>query len=383
MVYLIIYLLCGSQMIYAAIAALNERNGSSKRAIAKYIEQAYSGLPPSHSALLTHNLKRLKNTGHLVMVKKSYKLPRSDASPSAPPAPSLSGDPKGQGRGRGRPPKPKIAPGPIIEPNAQPVLVALGLVDDPNVQPVEAKRGPGRPRKTGPVGQDGGPTKRGRGRPPGPRVGVKPRLMKKTPKPKSVTSVLGSNGLKRGRGRPPKSQLKTMVIPFAPNNVPAVAPVVNVPRPRGRPKKDAAAPVLPVYAADGVVGKFPGGPPNVGKARKPKKTTGRPVGRPKKVIPVLLYFIASVIPSSIMVLGWAWFGVSILFFFLIEKKKFLVRKEKLSILNSELFYLIVLCSWRNWKGYKQFLLIEDHDIAHRRNLLQKILLSHVFKAWVE
>ncbi|KAG6625377.1 histone H1-like [Carya illinoinensis] len=271
-----------AEMIYAAIAALNERNGSSKRAIAKYIEQAYSGLPPSHSALLTHNLKRLKNTGHLVMVKKSYKLPRSDASPSAPPAPSLSGDPKGQGRGRGRPPKPKIAPGPIIEPNAQPVLVALGLVDDPNVQPVEAKRGPGRPRKTGPVGQDGGPTKRGRGRPPGPRVGVKPRLMKKTPKPKSVTSVLGSNGLKRGRGRPPKSQLKTMVIPFAPNNVPAVAPVVNVPRPRGRPKKDAAAPVLPVYAADGVVGKFPGGPPNVGKARKPKKTTGRPVGRPKK-----------------------------------------------------------------------------------------------------
>lgn len=247
-------------MIFAAVTALKEKNGSSKRAIAKYIERVYSGLPPTHSALLTHHLKRLKSAGLLVMVKKSYKLPRSDA-PSSAPLP-------GRGRGRGRPPKPK--PTPNLEPNAQPVLVALGLVDEPNAQPVvAAKRGPGRPRKSGPVGQ-AGPAKRGRGRPPG-AVGVKPRLTKRTPKPKSVTAVLGPHGLKRGRGRPPKAQLQTMVIPFAPNNFPAAAPVADLPKPRGRPKKDAAAPGAVVDV--------------VGVPRKLKKSTGRPVGRPKKVIP--------------------------------------------------------------------------------------------------
>jgi hypothetical protein len=252
--------LCGWQMIFAAVTALKEKNGSSKRAIAKYIERVYSGLPPTHSALLTHHLKRLKSAGLLVMVKKSYKLPRSDAPPSAPLP--------GPGRGRGRPPKPK--PTPNLEPNAQPVLVALGLVDEPNAQTVvAAKRGPGRPRKSGPVGQ-AGPVKRGRGRPPG-AVGVKPRLTKRTPKPKSVTAMLGPHGLKRGRGRPPKAQLQTMVIPFAPNNFPAAAPVADLPKPRGRPKKDAAAP--------GAVADV------VGVPRKPKKSTGRPVGRPKKVIP--------------------------------------------------------------------------------------------------
>jgi hypothetical protein len=250
-------------MIFAAITALKEKNGSSKIAIAKYIERVYSGLPPTHSALLTHHLKRLKSSGLLVMVKKSYKLPRSDAH-SSPPPPLT-----GPGRGRGRPPKPKPTINP--EPNAQPVLVALGLVDEPNAQPVAVKKGPGRPRKSGLVGQPG-PVKRARGRPPG-SVGLKPRLTKRTPKPKSVTAVLGSNGLKRGRGRPPKPQLQTMVIPFAPNNFAAVAPAADLPRPRGRPKKDAAAP--------GAIAEVFGIP------RKPKKSTGRPVGRPKKVIPVL------------------------------------------------------------------------------------------------
>lgn len=259
----------GSQMIFAAITALKEKNGSSKRAIAKYIERVYSGLPPTHSALLAHHLKRLKTTGLLVMVKKSYKLPRSDAPSSAP----LPGPGQVQGRGRGRPPKPKTTPN--LEPNAQPVLVALGLVDEPNAQPASGKRGPGRPKKGGPVGQ-AGPAKRGRGRPPG-AAGLKPRLTKRAPKPKSVTAVMGPIGLKRGRGRPPKVQLQTMVIPFAPNTLPAVAPVANLPRPRGRPKKDAAAPGAVV---DGVA-------VAVGVPRKPKKSTGRPVGRPKKVIPVL------------------------------------------------------------------------------------------------
>lgn len=321
-------------MIYAAITALKERNGSSRRAIAKYIDRVYSDLPPTHSALLTHHLKRLKNSGLLVMVKKSYKLPRSDAASSLPTLP-LSGPPKlqGQSRGRGRPPKPKLNninnPQPIPQPNAQPVLVALGLVDEPNAQPLSYKRGPGRPRKSGPLGQDGPSVKKSRGRPPGPPRGLvgvknKARMVKKTPgrppKPKSVTGVLGPNGLKRGRGRPPKVQLKTMVIPFAQNtsNVvappppplappQAVAPNANVPvapaaRPRGRPKKDAAAPGAVLGSTYGVgvgigapgTGVLPankrrGRPAKLeirvaGKPRKPNNRTGRPVGRPKKVL---------------------------------------------------------------------------------------------------
>ncbi|KAL0429537.1 UNVERIFIED_CONTAM: Histone H1 [Sesamum radiatum] len=58
-----------AEMITAAIAALKERNGSSKRAIAKYIETHYANLPPTHSALLTHHLKRLKINGQVLMVK--------------------------------------------------------------------------------------------------------------------------------------------------------------------------------------------------------------------------------------------------------------------------------------------------------------------------
>ncbi|KAL6183278.1 hypothetical protein ACLB2K_044689 [Fragaria x ananassa] len=103
-----------AEMIYTAIAALKERDGSSRRAIAKYIEQVYPSLPPTHSALLTHHLKRLKNSGHLEMVKKSYKIPgppRSDAAAPPPfpidsPAPASAASPA-QPRGRGRPPKPK------------------------------------------------------------------------------------------------------------------------------------------------------------------------------------------------------------------------------------------------------------------------------------
>ncbi|CAN0841995.1 HMG-Y-related protein A [Linum grandiflorum] len=133
-----------AEMIHSAIVALNERDGSSKRAIAKYIERAYPGLPESHSELLTQNLKRLKASGMLVMVKKSYMLPGSglpatihdlpDTSAAAPVNPpplppttelaasgtaatavAQSGGPK---RGRGRPPKPK----PILDglPNGQP-----------------------------------------------------------------------------------------------------------------------------------------------------------------------------------------------------------------------------------------------------------------------
>ncbi|KAI9165006.1 hypothetical protein LWI28_005911 [Acer negundo] len=68
-----------AEMIYAAITALKEKGGSSKIAVGKHIEQTYLNLPANHSTLLTQHLQRLKNTGHLIMVKKSYKLPRYDA----------------------------------------------------------------------------------------------------------------------------------------------------------------------------------------------------------------------------------------------------------------------------------------------------------------
>lgn len=64
-------------MITAAIAAMKEKEGSSRQAIAKYIENEYKNLSPAHPTLLTQQLKRMKNNGQLVMVKHSYMLPRS------------------------------------------------------------------------------------------------------------------------------------------------------------------------------------------------------------------------------------------------------------------------------------------------------------------
>ncbi|XVE91614.1 hypothetical protein REPUB_Repub01dG0025400 [Reevesia pubescens] len=274
-----------SDMICEAIGALKDKNGSSKRAIAKYIESAYKDLPPTHTALLTHHLKRLKNNGLLVMVKKSYTLAnstaRSEASlPDLAPVNPPDASP-GTKRGRGRPPKPK----PILS-NADP---------NPQQQPVQLpdgpKKTPGRPRKNGPVVAQLGVMK-GRGRPPktGPMKSPgRPR------KPKTVRSVVGANAMKRGRGRPPKAlnQLPpqaVMPIPGQPMAVPyayadaAAATVAPIsPRPRGRPKATTGA------AGVGVVvpGKRRGRPPKIGgvvaaKPIKIKKTTGKPVGRPPK-----------------------------------------------------------------------------------------------------
>ncbi|KAK9062773.1 hypothetical protein SSX86_019963 [Deinandra increscens subsp. villosa] len=64
-----------AEMITAAITALKDKDGSSRQAISKYIEKEFANLPPTHSTLLTHHLKRLKNLGQLVMNKHSYMLP--------------------------------------------------------------------------------------------------------------------------------------------------------------------------------------------------------------------------------------------------------------------------------------------------------------------
>ncbi|CAN4088794.1 unnamed protein product [Withania somnifera] len=96
-----------AELITAAITALKEKEGSSRIAIAKYIDRVCTNLPPNHSALLTHHLKRLKNSGYLAMVKHSYVL----AAPGSTPPPAMETDSNGSDvsaltkRKPGRPPK--------------------------------------------------------------------------------------------------------------------------------------------------------------------------------------------------------------------------------------------------------------------------------------
>ncbi|CAK9157845.1 unnamed protein product [Ilex paraguariensis] len=361
-----------AEMITTAITALKERNGSSRTAIAKYIDKEYSNLPPSHSALLTHHLKRLRNTGQLVMVKHSYMLPRSvppgnnangyapssdgpKRGPGRPPKPNpnanlearinpgeagsdvypptagleahinpgvlgsdvyapvsgheahinpgvlgsdvYSPSSSGSKRGPGRPPKPKtntnheaqINPGVV---GSEAMLFSLGLVDGP--PPMLAKRGPGRPQKvkTRLVGVESGGrmlTKRGPGRPP---------------RPKSLSVVLGQGGPKRGPGRPPRSGPRGVVAGVKPRGRPkkdGSSTVKRPGRPRGRPLKivavavgsggDAAAGLGPL-SNDGKVlpGKRRGRPPMAAGPKMPRKFTGKPLGRPRKVNSFLFFF---------------------------------------------------------------------------------------------
>lgn len=100
-----------AEMITAAIAALKDKEGSSRQAIGKYIEKTYANLPPSHQALLTNHLKRLKNSGQLVMIKHSYALPGSVPFPPPPgntvdsTTAVLNASYTGSKRKPGRPPK--------------------------------------------------------------------------------------------------------------------------------------------------------------------------------------------------------------------------------------------------------------------------------------
>ncbi|GFS34080.1 winged-helix DNA-binding transcription factor family protein [Actinidia rufa] len=255
-----------ADMITAAITALKEKNGSSRQAIAKYIEGAYSGLPSNHPALLTHHLKRLKNSGQLVMVKHSYMISRSvPISSSFAATGNENALPSGPKRGPGRPPKSKVEIQPInVGVGPESVLVSLGLVDGTSSV---VKRGRGRPpkAKTGSVGG-----KRGRGRPPTPKL---------------LPVLVAHGGLKRRSGRPPRTG------PIG---------LEGASRPRGRPKKDGSVMKLAgrlaknaAVAAAGVglaaVGggvlpeKQRGRPPRVSGLKKPRKLTGRPLGRPRKV----------------------------------------------------------------------------------------------------
>ncbi|KAK0604289.1 hypothetical protein LWI29_014190 [Acer saccharum] len=217
-------------MIYATITTLKKKNRSSKIAIGKHIEQSYSNLPANHSTLLTQHLQRLKNTEHLLMVKKSYKLPRCDAlvpetnnNNNQDNAVNISSSAHGSktSRGPGRPPKNLNAV------KAQPVSVSIGLVDQ-------------TPHLT--------PAKRGRGRQiSGPPVGLGGRADAVVPKLKHRT--------KRHVGRPKKVQVQAQSISDAVGEADAVVPKSQV--------QAQAQPILTVP--------------------KSKSRTRRPVGRPRKV----------------------------------------------------------------------------------------------------
>ncbi|KAL5229835.1 hypothetical protein ABZP36_028611 [Zizania latifolia] len=140
------------EMILAAIESLNDKNGSNKSAISKYIEEKYGDLPPAHASLLTAHLARMKESGELIFLRNNYF--RADA-PDAPPK-----------RGRGRPPKPK----------------------DPSAPPPPPKPASPRPR----------------GRPPKSKGPISDAVAPAAKKAKTAPSPAadGSSPVKRGRGRP-------------------------------------------------------------------------------------------------------------------------------------------------------------------------------------
>lgn len=159
------------QMILEAIEALNEKNGSNKTTILRYIEEQYNDLPEELGTLLFNYLTKMKEAGELVFWKNNYSKP----DPNAPPR-----------RGRGRPPKPK-------SPNA------------PATVKVASGRGRGRPPKdrNADIGKaiskklEDLKAKVASGRPRG-----RPRKM--TTPSGGISGAAAITGTKRSRGRPPK-----------------------------------------------------------------------------------------------------------------------------------------------------------------------------------
>ncbi|XP_021758716.1 HMG-Y-related protein A-like isoform X1 [Chenopodium quinoa] len=99
------------EMIIAAIDALNEKLGSNKTSISKFIESKYQNLPAGHSTLLRHHLNRMKETGELIFWKNNYMKPdpnfirRGRGRPPKPKEPGMPTTPAGPARPRGRPKK--------------------------------------------------------------------------------------------------------------------------------------------------------------------------------------------------------------------------------------------------------------------------------------
>ncbi|RAL41486.1 hypothetical protein DM860_010280 [Cuscuta australis] len=283
-----------AEMITAAVAALKEANGSSKQSISRYIEQLYSDLPPTHSALLTQHLKQMKNTGQLVMVKHSYQLPRSPTQQleQQPLQMEMEGNGApvaGMKRRPGRPPKlkpetqlqlqdsqlPEYQPemefhqDPLFQFQPDPISQSQFQLQDPGppqfhaesqfeVQPPfpvqDSQNVTGMEPESvfaslGLVDAPPLPQKRGPGRPRKMDSEVKSRA------PQSLAPLV-----KRGPGRPPKGGLATS----------SVRTKGRSGLPRGRPKRSLNSAAT--------------GPPSAAIAKK-VGGSGRPRGRPKKNAP--------------------------------------------------------------------------------------------------
>ncbi|OMO55466.1 High mobility group, HMG-I/HMG-Y [Corchorus capsularis] len=160
------------QLILNALEALNDKNGSNKTSISKYIESKYGDLPAGHTTLLAHHLNRMKETGELVFWKNNY----MKADPNAPPR-----------RGRGRPPKPKdpLEPASVLGPAR------------PRGRPPKDPNAPTRsPKPKSPSGS---------GKPRG-----RPRKMARPSGGIGVSSTSTMVTGVRGRGRPPKVKPSTL-----------------------------------------------------------------------------------------------------------------------------------------------------------------------------
>ncbi|KAL8135108.1 uncharacterized protein LOC141713202 [Apium graveolens] len=373
------------EMITAAILAMKEKDGSSRQAIAKYIESEYKNLSISHATLLTQNLRKMKNMGKLVMNKHSYMLPGSGVGVAPSQSQSQSQAVVGEGssvgikRKPGRPPKilsngggveagngggtfsgvlGVTAPVPVAVPfdpiGAVPNVVPIGDVNGvsgglgvtvpapapapfdpigavPNVVPMGevdggtvVKRRPGRPPKMQTVAVEAEPIAvaepgvgaevvkvgaRRPGRPPkvsnekevvsvGRKPGRPPKVHNEIVAVGEGGSVLGKRargspvkktgmvsvlmgiggGLKRARGRPPKMRAIGLVMGQRPRGRPRKG---TVHKQRGRPRKNVGgvgnAIIVPLEGMGDA-----GRPSKLAVRRKPRKLSGKPLGRPKK-----------------------------------------------------------------------------------------------------
>ena len=135
-------------MIFEAIDALKDKDGSSKSAIWKYIESTYGDVPADHSNLLSHHLNKMKEDGVLVFVKNCYM--RFD--PSAPPR-----------RGRGRPPKRKTPAAAELTEEAE---ISASPARPRGRPRKDANAPPPAPKEVNSGGVSGPKSGRPRGRPP-------------------------------------------------------------------------------------------------------------------------------------------------------------------------------------------------------------------------